>query len=398
MLEKIKASKKANKSNKPPESPFKKKWALIEKKQQRNKKHQATVAALYVTFQQDVLPQEKLAAESIAKQTRHLIGFIKRKSLAQWQREALMEWIEDNVDVLQSNPFYDPDLTSALLKEYQSELLSLNPKANEAVTTDDVEALRDLTDEMFEGLKTFTDEELIDFVKNPQLLQQAMKDFLEEQDFGEEEQDDDEEADDDFFNHWGDGDTGPFGGQPDNKQHQDKLKSLFNGSELAKIYKMLASKLHPDKESDPSLKAHKSELMGLLSKAKKDKDAFTLIQMFETHMPEKALEFDPNISRALVQLLDEKLAELDREYDGLKNEPGLSAAVWHKLGGKSKKATNKNIAKYLADLTDARVGHEHLINNVTTVKVLKAYLTERYDQIQADDEFDVFAMLDEMMG
>jgi hypothetical protein len=55
---------------------------------------------------------------------------------------------------------------------------------------------------------------------------------------------------------------------------------------------MLASRLCPDKEQEPALKAQKSLLMGPLVQAKKEKGAFTIISMFQQYVPNNDLNLN----------------------------------------------------------------------------------------------------------
>ena len=46
-------------------------------------------------------------ADAILQQTKHLAGFLSRKSLAQWQKVELLEWIQQNILQVANSPFCD---------------------------------------------------------------------------------------------------------------------------------------------------------------------------------------------------------------------------------------------------------------------------------------------------
>lgn len=52
-----------------------------------------------------IRPAEVELVEAQIARTRHLAGFLTRKTLAQWQRIELIEWIEDNLRSILANRF-----------------------------------------------------------------------------------------------------------------------------------------------------------------------------------------------------------------------------------------------------------------------------------------------------
>ncbi|MGL1958577.1 MAG: hypothetical protein OCD00_14820 [Colwellia sp.] len=379
--------KNAKTSTEKLETPFAKKWQQIEKKQKRNATAKAKINKLYQTFQEDILPEEQKLVELLAQETRHLMTFLSRKSFTQWQREELQAWIESNLDALSNHPFGNHELFSDVSNEYGEHLVAeaKNLNADTEFCADDIAKMRAMADDMFNGEKDFTDKELEAFMRDPSIFQQTFREFLEAKENGE----DAEFTNEEFYEE--EDDDEPFF-QNGYQQHQaeqqinkhNKLKSLFNSSKLNKLYKILANKLHPDKEKNVHLKAEKSELMATLVKAKKTKDAFTLISMFHQFVPESELTLfdgsDEELSQALITLLNEKLHELDDEHQHNKCRDGIQSMVWQKLGGRSKKAQQENIYAHLADLEDSHTRLNYYIHEVKTVKLLKEILGERYEQ------------------
>jgi hypothetical protein len=382
-------------------SPFAKKWAQIEKKQKRNDNFKVKLKALYARFQSDILPIERQWCESMAQQIHHLIPFLKRKSLAKWQREELQMWIEETLDDVCTNPFCPPDLMEALRSQYNDALGEMLVKrSKDDVDESELEELREFTEEFFAGSKEFTDEQLAAFLCDPASLQKLMMAFIEEKAQGIDE---DDEENDGFFGQKNQHDDDEF----DFEHHQqskpsraDQLKSMFNASEINKIYKALANRLHPDKEPNPQLKAYKSELMAQLAKAKKGNDVFIIIQMYQQHMPEKASEFSPDMSKSMVELLNVKLHDLDAEMTRLKTQDGLPSMIWQKLGAPGKKKIEQKISDHIKGLRGSQRSIGRFINEVTTVKKMKDCLAERYDNRPelAGEMDELFEALDFFAG
>lgn len=377
--------KNTQKSNITPDSPFTKKWQEIAKKQKRNANVQKKIDTLYQTFQDDILAEEQEVVALLAQKTRHLISFLPKKSFSQWQREELQAWIESNLTTLSQHPFGNRALFEAVSKEYSDFLVEHAKKVNENHDFDpeEIEYMRTMADEMFNGEKEFTNDDLIGFMRDPSLFQQTLREYLAEKSQEEEDIDFDDneffQEEDHYHSH-----EGQHYQDQQRAKKQEKLKSLFNSSKLNKLYKILANRLHPDKETNEHLKAEKSELMAKLVTAKKNKDAFTIITMFHQFIPESEhILFEGNdndLTQALIGLLNEKLYQLDQENQKNKYESGIKSMIWQKLNGRSKKATQENIAAHMADLEDDRTRLNYYIYEVKTVKLFKEILSERYNQ------------------
>ncbi len=388
MLTHLKDKKKlANNTN----DPLAKKWLEIEKKQKRNAKAKKKIADLYQIFTSDILHEEKQLVELLGQETRHLMSFLPRKSFTQWQKEELSNWIESNLDALSDHPFGNHELTGELRKEYSDALTACTKKLDEDISLDEdlfIE-MEKLCEEVFLGEKSFSKDELESFIRDPSLFEQVFQQFLEEKHAEEHKHEDfftdGFEDDDSEQYHYED----QF--RQEEQKQESKLKSLFNSSNLNKLYKILANRLHPDKEKNEHLKAEKSELMAQLVKAKKNKDAYTIISMFHQFVPDSELSLfdgdDKELTQALIKLLNEKLNELDKENHEQKYNSSIQSMVWQKFNGRSKKVTQENIDTHLAALEDGQAKLNYNIHEVTTVKRLKAILSERYEM----NRFNPFA-------
>ena len=385
-----------------PENPFDKKWQQIEKKQKRNATAKKKIEDLYQTFQEKILPQEQKVVALLAQETRHLITFLPRRSFTQWQREELQAWIESNLDTLMQHPFGDRELFETVSKEYGDSLVQQAQKINEDhdFLPEEIDDMRVMTDKMFQGKKEFTNEELEAFMRDPAVFQQALREFMEEQLHTEQDFDEEHSEHQNFQDDYGEQKNDYHNGneryQTEQRlKKQNKLKSLFNSSKLNKLYKILANRLHPDKEINEHLKAEKSELMAKLVTAKKNKDAFTLISMFHQFIPESENSLfegnDEELTQALIGLLNEKLHQLDQENNDEKYNNGIKGMIWQKLHGRSKKVTQQKINDHLSDLKSSHVQLNHHIHKVKTVKLLKEVLSERYEQRR----FSIFDELDD---
>lgn len=399
MLKKIKQPKKQQSEAK---TKFGEKWAAIEKKQKRNKAFQEKIARLYTSFQSEILPEEEKMCELLAQEARHLISFMTRKSFTQWQREELSIWIESNIETLTNHPFCPDGLSAALSAEYHEALcgdLEQTDENNQFDATQ-IQGMRSLIDEMFGCGDDFSEAQLSAFLGDPVLFHQHFEAFLKEAQEESEQDIDAEEIDNEFFKRFEE----EFANSEHFQRHthsqgkqQKKLKDLFDASQLKKCYKMLASRLHPDKEQDPALKAQKSLLMGQLVQAKKDKDAFTIISMFQQYVPNNDLNLDDDVTAELLILLSEKLARIDEEYRDLHHADSIESMIWQKLGGRSKKIMEAKKQEHLAALLAGQLSLQKTITTTKTMKPLNKILSDRYDLRNASP-FANFGTLQELLN
>lgn len=372
------------KTQKETQSAFSKKWKQVEKKQTRNLNYKNKLKNFYDDFKRDVLPFEHKFCDAVANETNHLTGFISRKSFTNWQREELSLWIESNLDLLRDHPFTPDGTVEKLSGEYSKALLGWAKTIpdEEEIDPEVIFSMRGLLEEL-EVEDNYSDEELDYFIRNPQIFTEHIESIMMQRMAKDAENEDfEDDLDDDFFQqfeeefinsesfqHFQDGD----------KSHQKKLKDLFNGSLLKKCYKKLANILHPDKEQNPELKEKKSDLMAILAQAKKEKDAFTIISMYQEHVPDNDLNLDENVCEGLLALIDEKLSQLDVEHSQVKHDPCIENMLWSRLGGRSKKIREEKQFLHILDLKSECAGIARNIGNMKNMKMLNRLLSDRYD-------------------
>lgn len=364
-----------HKTSKKPTSELEVLWQRIEKHTKRNANVVIKKQNLFVQFQQQVEPYEHMQAHMVAEQVVHLSQFIMRKSLSEQQRKELIEWIEDDIDFLSAHPFIGPINVAEVINAFQAQLKEQNQATINAIPPEELNELRLLLQQDFAGLE-LTDEQLRDIALEPQKVYQ----YLDEQGFV----DNDHEQP---FNHHNSEDEpdwdGFFEDEPcfnrQQAKHQKtniKLEKLFKGSQLNKMYKRLASKLHPDKEPDPAKKAQKHQLMQQLGQARKTKDGFSLLQLYITYIDDD-VDFDEQTKANLIPLLKNKITELNEQYRAQQTANDEHSFVWRKFNGRSKAQIKQNFAEHIAALQIECDEIAARLNTCTTVNTLKKELNER---------------------
>ena len=359
-------------------------WAKIEKKLKRNQKYLQDKARLFAEFQATILPLEQQQGRQMIELLEFLIPFLNRKSLSAYQREELLNWMESILTFLRSHPFLTDVDHEALQKKVNDAYVSLIQSQNADIEESHIDAVRMEIEQMFAGDMQLSDEEIIALIRDPNILNQYIQRMNEALD----EEDDDESA----YSQNSSNSSQPFEdffeqdlGQDDAQHHnakdarQKSLDKLFKAGQLNKIYKRLASLLHPDKEQDPGKKAQKHALMQTLSEARKNNDAFTLLQLYQTHINDGEFAFDSDTLSSMQALLREKLHRLDDELHQAKSNNELSTLVWRKFSGRSKKHTENNFKIHLADLEDEIYQKQFIMEQYQTVAQMKKLLQEKVE-------------------
>ena len=385
-----------NKKNKP-SSTLSSLWIKIEKHQKRNANFTKKRNKLFEQFKQEAQPAEQKLADAITAQVEHLINFLSKKSLTDKQRDELLGWISDDIDYLAAHPFSEGIDIEGLREKINTELTLLLENQEQTIDEESIAELAHMLDEMFDGEMQFNREELIELIKDPALIQAHIQRFHEKM-HEEDAVDDDEftaefdeafdkEFDEDFFEDFDYQHYSDFSDR-ENKHELGILEKLFKGSQLNKMYKRLAAKLHPDKESDATKKAIKHDLMQQLASARENKDVFTLLTLYHEHIDDDSFNFDAETLAAIEALLSKKVSELNAELKELKSADTPEAIVWEHFHGRSNKITTENIAIHTERLEDEVMSINQFVVSTSTLKTLKTELNTRIKQREASPFFD----------
>jgi len=369
-------------------------WQKIEKHEKRNATLNKKINTLFEQFTSDVLPHEKRQCQQTAVRIQHLIKFIFKKSLSEQQRVELLDWIEEEICFLEQHPFSQSVDIEGLRKSFTDALMNSSKTNPIDESKIDLDEMRMMIDQIFDGMLQLSDEELIALAKDPSLMAQHIEGLQQEMEqpefedemFNEQAFADENEDFTDFFN---EDDSSQI-----KKSKDNGLEKLFKSSQLNKMYKRLAFLLHPDKELDPQKTTEKTALMHTLSNARKQKDAFTILKLYQQYVPEAEFTFDDETLVALNRLLEQKIQELNTQHKDIKQSNDIPALVWRRFAARSKKLTQANLDQHIISLEDEELDADDLLANIKTVKALGSFLTLRIEQknrsfLNFDDPFSV---------
>lgn len=354
-------------------------WVDVEKKQQRNQRYQAKLDKFYQEFKQQLEPIEQEVCFVAEAWIRHLLAFIPRKSIKGAQREALYEWIEEELEIIESNPF-NPVNTRALREAFTHALAEQSENEMQGVTfsQEDINRVRDDLEEILGQPLSLSDEELEALAKSPDKLQDYIFSLLEERARNASEEGEDSTfSPNDFFTHSQDEDT------DDDRYRTEPTGDgalLFDDKRMTKLYRQLAKKLHPDRERDSAKQGEKQALMQQLSQAKKEKDPLALLLLAQRFLPEHELALDSDMLRHLEKSLKDRVAQLNQEHQALKDGHDVKSVVWRRFGGGNKASRQHCLDKYRYQLIDSADELRDKFARITTVKALQDDLKIRVNQ------------------
>ncbi|MEZ8704006.1 hypothetical protein [Vibrio cyclitrophicus] len=357
-------------------------WGEVEKKQRCIERYQAKLDDFYHDFKASTEKQECAVCRATEKWIHHLLSFIPRKTIKGPQREALYDWIQDELTILESNPF-NPVESTALREAFNQSLLALpsNKADVDVMTEDQIEALRE---EMFIMLGYEIDiscDELMAMMEEPQKFHDYLQSVMAEQ------RQEEHTAEDDIG--WGAENflsqtNGENYFEPSYHQAND---TLYSDKQIIKLYCQLAKQLYLDKETREDKKYEKSALMQQLSQAKKDKDVAALFILAQQHLPDHEMVMDEGILEPLTMALTEKIGQLNREYQELQHSNDLKSLIWQRFGGCNKAARQKGLREYRAHLQKESQDLLAQCQEIKTVKQIQQRLKQRMELSYFDNPY-----------
>lgn len=320
-------------------------------------------------FMQEILPLEHQYLQAVYDKTSRLLAFAGKKSLGKRDRAALFIWLDEELEELFYHPFNDRLDLDAL----RQQLSALSDIPENKPADGDIDDFRQELRDLFGSDNGLSDDELFRMMNDPDTIFDTMRHRPENTG---------ETRDEDFF------DDARFFDEHE-PASVDVPDITLKSAEITRMYKKLASQLHPDREPDPVKKAHRHDLMVTLSKARQTNDIWTLIEMFREHVdPDYA--FSDTALPAINALLQRRIEDLQHELADITAPHTLPGIIWEKLGGKTDRAINNRFKKHAGALL--RMTEEQNQQNATlrSLKVLRQYLVPWREELERESMFEFY--------
>ncbi|CDT49920.1 hypothetical protein VCR20J5_40019 [Vibrio crassostreae] len=351
-------------------------WKKIEKYERRNQKAELKVDQLFSEYEQKLAPYDKKLDHLQCIWVKHLMSFLTSKKLKTNLQSRLMQTIEQELLDALDRPFLnDRDKVEAVCEEYEAYQDKVFKKEKLQALND--ASLNDTYRELENGLKdTFgADIELPekeirtilaseDPIAIDALIRTLWNSYAARNHNSLPPRDQIEDEWNDFeFDYI------------ENEAYESlNIKEKFQGAQLSKMYKRIASVIHPDKEPEQSKKEEKHRLMQTLALAKQEQDVMTLVRMLIDYVPNSEHLLDDATLIKMGHLLEIKLRDLDQTHCDIFNQQGLKSHVWRRFSAPSKKQTQAKMEKYIEMIDNTMELMKKRTRKIKGINQLNKYL------------------------
>ncbi|MBV1789451.1 hypothetical protein KQ940_15460 [Marinobacterium sp. D7] len=316
----------------------------LQREQKKQQKFFAEIDRLCRTYDEKVLPEMKNNHGMLRKLLSRLIDLSTRKSLSQWHREELEEWIHELLEQIGQYDHQDAKAAAQMYMDLQRHHFGTPTH----IPDDEDEFDPFVEDEPRETSESQPAEKTGD--------DDTQQDFFGFDDIPEPERAASEE--DEYAEN-------PFADamlEPEPELDDKWFKRLFRRA---------AQALHPDREQDPVRQQEKKQLMSTLLQARDDNDMLTLLELYQQHVDNDRLQVPESALEALCDSIEDKLEQLEMEKLGYLYASPQRLRVHHLLYAGTRKKQQKNLEQLLKDIR--QLGRElpeiaRSLRNLTSLK------------------------------
>ena len=328
-------------------------WEAIRSTQHELAQWQQQADQVQHMFRQTILPREENLTSLYCDLTESLINHFDTASLSDAEQALLSLWVTANFAALNQHPFVSVTRRDSLLERWR---FVLSEDAESDIAAHARRTIRwpgaeedelDENDTIFEfGMhKTHTDkvdsEQPESMGQHPSSSNKAGNHNRED---SPHHQRDRTNHPDEAFRQAQHAEDSP--GYTGAEKVAETLDNLEQRLSIDKLFRQLASVLHPDREQDEALKEEKNRIMGLCLKARQDKDINTLLTLYCEHVGELPDDLDNTSHEDLVKALELQLKELQQLLRQQRfGDPLLNQAM-DRYGGTGEAQCNNRIEQH----------------------------------------------------
>jgi hypothetical protein len=331
------------------------------KQQKLNRKFQEELDELVTIYQTHILQVDSDFIDPLTLLASKLIDFYSRKSLAQWHREELGDWI---IETLGRIDRVEPE-TAKELHDRVRQVIAGQMGMSVAEMEEDARRYAEAVEEAFE---------MGDDTASASTPNDAQEDMFGFDEFFEEA------ADENFF-----GGENPFDFDNEDSDIETRRQRLMDGSWVRSMFRRAAQTLHPDREPDPEKRQAKQHSMQQLLEARKQGDIMTLLQLYSESLDGNDLVLAEQEMTSACELMEEQLDELRAEKADFIYQHPLRTLVHDLLYSSSRKSREKRIEAWKQGLRVEAEQSLDMIDELRNLKVLKIVLEARRDERMFDD-------------
>ena len=403
-------------------SEFQKLWAKAERLKHENARFRQRMDEIIGRIQTEVRAAEAEAAFCTSPLLQRLLVLGQRKSLTQWQRRELDEWIQELLYPLIQHNLIDDELKEALARYDAfrfgieldhdapvsfSEQVRQHIEKEEQVARQESENIEELLREQLKrDVESILDRNLGPEPPHPSSASETdggwfQDELMEEMErrYNEYHSKRDaarealwEEMLRENSNPFGfdDMDFDPFGDQDPPASHTEDNTPAVGNAVFTRLFRATAARLHPDREPDQDRRKQKQGLMSRLLKARKQGDVMAVVELYQQHVAADDDVLSKTDEKQLVGALKRQIEELKAEKENYCFESPLHSLAYEHFYRSSRKKTDLAIHRHIESVMESARQAEQLASHITSLSKLKPYLEERYDANRFGSMMDAF--------
>lgn len=368
----LSTSRRGNKKRKSkrklsPQEVFQKEWQRVQNLQKKNRNMAAEIDELVAKVTPQLEAVERELADALYYQTEKILVFLGRKSLPEWCKYELLDWLESNGSIMQNMPFAGHLDFEALYDSLAARVEGAfgGPPDSEV---DQPESTMEPEDKNKSRASDKKDSPMDD------MFEELFAEF--------ENQDDSDDHIEDFQedqeNHWQEYFDRQEQAELQAEQDRNKqIDKLLRASNINKMFRKIARILHPDKEPDPEKKDLRHQQMSELLKARDEKDIAALFALYDQHIGTSPLEELGEDIESATKILQYQAQQLRNEQNSYTPKSIIEAYIFEHFYGKSPQALSAALRKHKARTKELAENQTAISRAMTSIKALKPLLEER---------------------
>ena len=386
-------------------------WKKAQRLQDENAQLSAELDALVDRVRRELAPLQAEQGAAARDLILHLLPFLRRKSLANWQRDEIRDWVAEQLELVVAAGLTDARLADALARDRALQLgIEIDEDSSQSAA-EQVEAFEqeerdaafaEAAEPFHASVEQAIEEEVEERVRAQFGSAKAPRSTPEVDDLFADELADAErrraEAIEDFrlqaerdvrrrieaefgvalggWDSWDDDEAPDAGFDDAAADGASGTQPTPDRGVLERLFRQAANALHPDKERDDERRADKQALMGTLLEARKHGDILTVFRLHHEYAG-GAPELGADQEREFSAALEQQIERLGHERDAIIEQSPVHANIYHDLYGRSR----KQIDRELAELQKNARGHVEFtrscVREIHSLKALKPVLEER---------------------
>jgi hypothetical protein len=349
---------------------FSKLWEQLARKRRQQQRFKKDIDELTETSHRLHTEHDRKQLETLIVLADKLTTFSGRKSLSNWHRDELLDWLRELI-LMRIAPL-EPQTAERLRVQYEETMAALAGMTRE----DAIEQVRAQQIEAERQAQQFYEEELADADELEDCFQDDLFGFediaAEPAEAGTETADDNP-----FVDNW-----------------ETKESDITDSDWLKGLFRRAAQALHPDRESDQEQQRKKLQQMKELLRARKQNDVVSMLAIYSEAVGENEIHIAEAEMHHLCELIEQQIEALEFEQiEYVESHPERSfahAVLYHR----SSKKRAKLLQRWRDELEIEAEVNRRLVADLRNLTILKDVLRDRYDRRRnmfSDllDDFDI---------